>query len=151
MPPIATENMKDSKYIHELFEEVCALEDRNDRIEYLKKNAFKQAKSILQLCYNDKIQLDLPIGKPPFTACPLGKQPTTLKNAFNQIGKCVKGNGINRLRKEKIFIQILESITEPDAAILCAAKDGTLINLQNKKYRKMTKSLVEATFPELLK
>jgi hypothetical protein len=150
MAPTATGNMKDSKYIHELFEEVCALEDRNDRIEYLKKHAFKQAKSVLQLCYNDKIQLDLPTGKPPFVPCPIGKQPTSLKNAFSQIGLCVKGNKVDRLRKEKIFITILETITEPDAAILCAAKDGTLINLQNKKYRKMTKSLVQATFPEIL-
>ena len=150
MAPTATENMKEDKYIHELFEEVCALEDRNDRIEYLKKHAFKQAKSVLQLCYNDKIELDLPVGKPPFNACPIGKQPTTLKNAFSNIGKCVKGNNVDRIRKEKVFIQILESIVEPDAAILCAAKDGTLINLQNKKYRKMTKSLVQAAFPEIL-
>jgi hypothetical protein len=65
---------------------------------------------------------------------------------------CVVGNKtVNQMKKEKIFIAILEQIHEEDANILCAAKDGTITNLQNKKYRKITKSLVEATFPELLK
>jgi hypothetical protein len=148
--PTATGIMKDSKYIHEVFDEICKIEDRNERIEYLKANAFKQVKSVLQLCYNDKIELDLPKGKPPFEPCPIGKEPVSLKNAFSQISKCVKGNSIDRLRKEKVFISILESIVEPDAAILCAAKDGTITNLQNKKYRKITKSLVQAAFPEIL-
>ena len=139
------------KYIHEVFEEICKLEDRNDRIKCLKENAFKQVKSVLQLCYNDKIELALPKGKPPFTPCPEGREPASLSNAFKPIGVCVVSNKLNQIRKEKIFIGILEQIHEEDAAILCAAKDGTITNLHNKKYRKITKSLVEATFPELLK
>ena len=139
------------KYIHEVFEETCKIEDRNDRIKYLKENAFKQVKSVLQLCYNDKIELALPKGKPPFTPCPEGREPASLANAFRPIGACVVANKISQIKKEKIFIGILEQIHEEDAAILCAAKDGTITNLHNKKYRKITKSLVEATFPELLK
>lgn len=139
------------KYIYEVFEEVCKLEDRNDRIEYLKENAFKQVKSVLQLCYNDKIQLQLPSGKPPFEPCPEGREPAPIGTAFKPIGMCVVGNKLSAIKKEKIFISILEQIHENDANILCAAKDGTITNLQNKKYRKITKSLVEATFPELLK
>ena len=138
-------------YIHDVFNEVCKLENRDDRIKYLKENAFKQVKSVLQLCYNDKIQLDLPKGKPPFTPCPERREPAPIANAFKPIGMCVVSNKINQIKKEKIFIGILEQIHEEDAAILCAAKDGTITNLHNKKYRKITKSLVEATFPELLK
>jgi len=148
--PTATTNMKDSNYIHEVFDEICKIEDRSERIEYLKANAFKQVKSILQLCYNDKIELDLPKGRPPFKECPIGKEPCSIKNAFSQISKCVKGNKLARTRKEKVFINILESIVIDDAAILCAAKDGTISNLQNKKYRKITKSLVQAAFPKIL-
>jgi hypothetical protein len=139
------------KYIYEVFEEVCKLEDRNDRIDCLKQNVFKQVKTVLQLCYNDKIVLDLPKGKPPFEVCPEGREPAPLSNAFKPIGMCVVANKIAQFKKEKIFIGILEQIHEEDAAILCAAKDGTITNLQNKKYRKITKSLVEAAFPELLK
>ena len=139
------------KYIHEIFEETCKLKNRDDRIEFLKENAFKQVKSVLQLCYNDKIELDLPYGRPPFEVCPEGREPSPLANAFSSIGACVKNNEINRVRKEKIFIAILEQLCEKDAHILCAAKDGTITTLNNKAYSKMTKSLVEACFPEILK
>ena len=53
------------KYIHEVLLETCKLENREDRIKYLQENAYKQVKSVLQLCYNDRIQLDLPKGKGP--------------------------------------------------------------------------------------
>jgi len=139
------------KYIYEIFEETCKLKNRDDRITYLKENAFKQVKSVLQLCYNDKIELDLPYGRPPFELCPEGREPAPLANAFSSIGVCVKDNDVARVRKEKIFIGILEQLCEKDAHILCAAKDGTITTLNNKAYSKMTKSLVEACFPNLLK
>lgn len=138
------------KYIHELFEEVCKLENREERISYLKEHAFKQVKTVLQLCYNDKIELDLPYGRPPFEPCPEAREPSPIANVFSSIGVCVKDNNVSRVRKEKIFIGILEQLSEKDAHILCAAKDGTITTLQNKTYSKMTKSLVEAAFPEIL-
>ena len=139
------------KYIYEIFEETCKLENREERIDYLKESAFKQVKTVLQLCYNDKIELDLPYGRPPFAVCPEGREPSPLANVFSSIGACVKNNGVSRIRKEKAFIAILEQLCEKDAYILCAAKDGTITTLQNKSYSKMTKSLVEACFPEILK
>lgn len=142
--------MSNRKYIYEVLEKTCELENRDDRIAYLKEHAFRQVKTVLQLCYNDKIQLDLPYGKPPFEECPIGREPTSVQNAFKAIGICVVGNRASRLEKEKKFIQILESINKEDALLLCAAKDGTLTTVSNKKYSKITKSLVEACFPEIL-
>lgn len=139
------------KYIHEVLLETCKLENREDRIKYLQENAYKQVKSVLQLCYNDRIQLDLPKGKPPFTPCPEGREPAPIANAFKPIGLTVKGNSVTRMKKEKIFIQILETLHLEDAKLLCAAKDGTIAHHDNKKYSKITKSLVEASFPDLLK
>ena len=138
------------KYIHEVLLETCKLEDRNDRIKYLKENAYKQVKSVLQLCYNDKINLDLPKGKPPFTPCPEGREPAPIARAFAPIGLCVVGSSAHRLKKEKIFIGILETLHEEDAKLLCAAKDGTITHHDNKNYSKITKSLVQACFPEIL-
>lgn len=143
---------KTHRYPHEIFAKVCELDDRDERIAYLKEHAYKQVKTILQLCYNDKIELDLPKGKPPFRPCPNAREPSTIANALKLISYCVKENkSTTRLKKEKIFVGILEQIHVEDAGLLCAAKDGTIINYQNKKYRKITKSLVEAAFPELLK
>ena len=145
------EKPKVQRYPHEVLSKVCELDDRNERIECLKENAYKQVKTFLQLCYNDKIELDVPKGKPPFKACPVGREPSPISRALQPIANCVVGNKLSRLKKEKIFIGILEQLHPEDAGLLCAAKDGTIGNFQNKKYRKITKSLVEAAFPELLK
>jgi hypothetical protein len=138
------------KYPHVIFEEACEIKNREERIEYMKNNAYKQVKTILQLAYNDNIVLDLPKGKPPFTPCPEGREPQSVKNAFAPIGMCVVGNKIDKVKKEKIFISILESIPEETAKILIAAKDGNLLTLKGKKYSKITKPLVQECFPEIL-
>ena len=111
------------KYIHELFEEVCKLENREERISYLKEHAFKQVKTVLQLCYNDKIELDLPYGRPPFETCPEGREPSPIANVFSSIGVCVKNNDVARVKKEKIFIGILEQFNRR-AHVGLVASDG---------------------------
>jgi len=140
------------KYIHEIFSEVCGLENREDRISYLKEHGDSfEVKTVLQLCYNDKIVLDLPKGKPPFEECNIAKYPMSIIKAIKPIGSCIKGlERIPKIKKEKTFITILESVHPDDAAIIVAAKDGTITNLQNKKYRKITKALVQAAFPDLI-
>jgi hypothetical protein len=140
----------EKQYIYEFFEKVSQIEDRGERIKFLKENCFKQAKSILQLQWNDKIVLDLPKGKPPFTACPEGQEPVPLARAFSNLRYCVVGNKTPRIKKEKIFIDILESVCEEDAKILCAAKDGNLLSTSAKKYSKMTLPLVKEALPEIL-
>ena len=137
-------------YIHEVLKKTCEIKNREKRIEYLKNNAFKQVKTVLQLCYNDKIQLDLPKGKPPFRGASDGHTASRLKNAFKTIKYCVVGDPTPRVKKEQIFIGILEGIHEEDALLLCAAKDGTISHHDNKTYSKITRSLVEACFPEIL-
>ena len=142
------------KWPHEILKEVQKLEDRNDRIDYLKENSYRQVKTILQLAYNDKIQLELPKSKPPFNEWKENITPPTeetINRIFSPIGNCVIGNkNFSEIQKERIFITILESIPYEDALLLCAAKDGTLVRVNNKSYSKITKSLVEAAFPSIL-
>ena len=80
------------KYVYEFFEKVCAIKDRTERITYLKENSTFEAKSVLQLQWNDSIILDLPKGKPPFTPCPEGRQPQPLKKSISQLGMCTTVN-----------------------------------------------------------
>ena len=138
------------KYLHEILEEICDLENRDDRIKCLKKNQSLALRSFLQLCYKDGLELDLPKGKPPFTEAPNGIPRVPWEKVLGDVVICRKGSDLSRIKKEKKFIEVLESIHGEDANILCAFKDGTITNLENKKYRKITKSLVEATFPGLL-
>ena len=136
---------------HEVFSNVQKIEDRDQRIDYLKKNAYKQVKTILQLAYNDKVELDFPEGAPPYKENDEVRFPiVSMNRVFKNIGNCTKQAKYSKIRKERWFIGILETLSAEDAKILIAAKDGKLSTFADKKYSKITKSLVKDTFPEIL-
>ena len=136
---------------HEVFSNVQKIEDRDQRIDYLKKNAYKQVKTILQLAYNDKVELDFPEGAPPYKENDEVRFPiVSMNRVFKNIGNCTKQAKYSKIRKERWFIGILETLSAEDAKILIAAKDGKLSTFADKKYSKITESLVKDTFPEIL-
>jgi hypothetical protein len=136
---------------HEVFSNVQKIEDRDQRIDYLKKNGYKQVKTILQLAYNDKVELDFPEGAPPYKENDEVRFPiVSMNRVFKNIGNCTKQAKYSKIRKERWFIGILETLYAEDAKILIAAKDGKLSTFADKKYSKITKSLVKDTFPEIL-
>lgn len=136
---------------HEVFSNVQKIEDRDQRIDYLKKNGYKQVKTILQLAYNDKVELDFPEGAPPYKENDEVRFPiVSMNRVFKNIGNCTKQAKYSKIRKERWFIGILETLSAEDAKILIAAKDGKLSTFADKKYSKITKSLVKDTFPEIL-
>lgn len=138
--------------IYEIFDKVRELKTKEERIEFLKKHQFRQLRTLLQLCYNDKIQLDLPEGKPPFEKNPEEKFPiASYQKIFAPIGQLVKSSPTPRIKKEKIFIGMLEQLHPIDAQLLIAAKDGKLDSVYGRKYASMSRILIEEALPELLK
>ena len=138
--------------IHEFFTKLQNIEDRDQRVAALRKHAYKQIKTVLQLAYNDNVELDLPEGAPPYRPNPEKNFPISrMSSVFRTIGYCVKGNKCSQIRKEKWFISILEQLHPEDAKILIAAKDGKLHTFSFKKYSKITKVLVKDALPEILK
>ena len=136
---------------HEVFANAQKIEDRDERIAYMKKNAYRQVKTILQLAYNDNIKLDFPSGAPPYKENEETKFPiANMNRVFQNIGNCTVQAKYAKIRKERWFIGMLETLSAEDAKILVAAKDGKLSTFANKKYSKITKKLVRDTFPELL-
>ena len=137
---------------HELFDEIQKTEERDDRIALLKEKANSNIKTFLALAWNDNITFAIPKGKPPY------KENTP--EAARNLGLILKE--VNTLRgdefvkttqfaREKKFIGMLEMMHPEDAKLFIACKDGNLLTIENKRYSKITKSLVEATFPEILK
>ena len=140
--------MINEKLPHEVFEQCEKIRYKKDRQEYLQKygNTFA-TRTILQLNFDDNIKLDLPEGKPPYKEddAPTGMQLQAIDKAIRQLGYLVPNNEYDSIKKETMFIQMLESITHQDAAIVIAAKDGKLQDL----YSKITINLVQDSFPKL--
>ena len=143
--------MKTNKEIllHEILEQAQGYKTEGPRIKFLKKHDTFALRTVLQLAFNKSIELDFPTGAPPYKELesPIGLEPVRLKNIIKGLGNCVKGNKVPAVKKEKIFIGILEAINVNDAKTVIAAKDKEL----DKLYSNITYNLVEKAFPTLVK
>jgi hypothetical protein len=143
--------MKSNKetLLHEILEQAQGYKSEGPRIKFLKKHDTFVLRTILQLAFNKSIELAFPEGAPPYKELesPVGLEPVRLKNIIKGLGNCVKGAQVPTIKKEKIFIGILESISAQDAKIIIAAKDKKL----DEMYGNITYDLVEKAFPALVK
>lgn len=133
---------------HEVFQSLEQSKNKQERIEILRNGNTLALKFILQCAFDDNVVLDLPEGAPPYKPDkgPLGLQQTPLKQAIQILVSLTKKNTrIDRFRKEKLFIQLVENVYPKDAEAIIAAKDKKL----HKLYPLLTKSLVREAFPDL--
>jgi len=89
--------------------------------------------------YNDTVSMG--------SAADLKRGRTTLRKEWTKLYNFVKGgnDALNSLRRETMFIQILEGLHPLDAEILCLVKDKKLYD----KY-KITKANVTEAYPDIV-
>jgi hypothetical protein len=134
----------------ELFEKIQGLNSYKEREKLLAEEGDNfTIKTILQLAYNENIKLDLPEGSPAFKRddSPVGTNGTNYRKTLKKLMNLTSNSPFVQLKKQKIFLDILESLHEKDSEILCAAKDNRL----EKLYPKVSKTLVAKVFPNLIK
>ncbi len=104
-------------------------------------------KSILIWNFDDSIKSDLPPGEVPLSNSEDREvTATNLRKEWNKLYNFVKGgnDSMNRLRKETMFINILEQLHPKEAEILVLVKDKNL----SSKYN-VTRELVEEAYPDI--
>lgn len=140
---------KSDKLPHEILKALTEAENHTTRVKILQDNESFTLKTILQGNFDDNIVLDLPEGAPPFRrdAAPVGFQMARIDNSIKNLGYFVKGSTLPAMRKEMLFIQLLESIHPADADIVIAMKDKKLAKLCPV----LSLALVKKAFPNLIK
>ena len=137
------------KLISEVFEEAAKLNTKKAKIAYLQKNDSAPLRDIIRINFDDDIISLLPPGAPPYKKddMPDGHNYSTLYNKYRQFKYFFKGPKINmnQVKRESLFISLLETIHPKDAELFLEAKDKTL------KYKGITKKLVMDAFPNLIR
>lgn len=151
---IATRNLKSglgnegsgAPLVHEIFTQINNAKDKPKKIEVLKKYDNPAIRQLLKAAFDPKIEWDLPEGNPPYIAneAPAGTEHTNLLSEARKLYHFIKGgnNTINRLKKETMFVQMLEGLQQKDAEVLIAIKNKNLNNV----YKGLTASMVKETF-----
>lgn len=131
--------------IYEVLEKVGTAKKKADKITLLKKHESFGLKTILQGCYHPDIKLKLPEGKPPYTACDPHNAPSSLlKKARDMqyfVGK--KADDLGALKRETMFISLLEGIHPQDAEVVLQMKE-------KKPFKGISSALVKEVYPNLM-
>ena len=131
-----------------IFEDVAAANSINARKKVLLENESEPLKEILKYAFHPDIKFALPPGKPPYKTIgsPDEYNPTYLYPNIRKFYLYIEGghDGLTQLRREQLFIQMLESLHPKEADLVIQIKDKKL------NYRGLTYKLVKTTFPEIL-
>ena len=134
--------------VFEILEQFGQQTTRADKIKLLKANNIPAIRDVCRGAYDKTLEFSLPEGKPPYNPNRPESVPSTLRKEHRNFGYFVKGlpqsEKITNMRRETMFIQLLESIHAEDAIIV--------LNMVAKKapVKGLTKKIVEEAFPNLL-
>ena len=130
----------------EILTKVNNAKDKPKKIEVLRKYDTPGMRMILKGAFDPKIEWDLPEGTPPYIAneAPAGTEHTYLEvEAKRLYNFAVGGNDqLNKIRKETLFIQMLEGLHASEAKVLIDVKNKSL----NKTYKGLTSEMVKEAF-----
>lgn len=104
---------------------------------------------LLSLNFNPKVKIGIPEGMPPYKRDEVTNSDFqgSLVRVIDRFKYCLDGSNLKKLKREQIFIEILESIPPKSADLLVFCKDKALHEL----FPKITKELVEKHWPGLVK
>ena len=131
---------------HEILTKVNNAKDKAKKLEILQQHDSPSLRQILKGAFDPKIQWDLPAGQPPYirNEAPVGTEHTYLDQESKRLWHFVRGadNSLTKVRKETLFIQILEGLHESEADLLINVKEKKLNNV----YKGLTANLVKEAF-----
>ena len=136
--------------VRETFEEISKAKTREEKREVLKKRQNFATKALLQLNFHPAVKWLLPPGAPPYTPSTEGDM--TSNSLHYEIKKLDyytdpsphSLDELPMLRREAMFVGLLERLDPQDAVMMIAIKDKKL------SYKGLTYKLVKDTWPELL-
>lgn len=133
--------------VHEIIEKISNTKSKKDKIAILVEHANNWAlKDIIRGSFDSDIQFNLPEGKPPYEECESHNSPSDLTRRHKDFRHFIKGgpgDQMLKVKREAIFISILESIHPKDAELVIA-----MIS-KNLKCG-LTRKIVDEAYPGLI-
>lgn len=156
--PVPTTELPANPFQHEILEVVCAQRTKAKKIELLQKYQNDALISLFIWNYDDSVISLLPPGEVPYSSngdiapgndtlsaaiekqvddkmvdAVGGNQKTSLRKEYEKFYNFVKGgnDSLSSIRRETMFIQLLEGLHPKEAQILCLVKDKRLTDKYN--------------------
>ena len=135
-------------FAHEVLELVSKQRTKAKKIEILQEYESDALKSILIWNFDQTVVSMIPEGEVPFNKneVPVGTDHTSLRREWKNLYHFVKGGNdkLSSMRRETMFIQMLEGLHPDEAEIICLVKDKAL----EEKYN-ITYDMVKKAYPDI--
>ena len=132
--------------IAEVLKKVNNAKTKDKKIAVLKENDNESLRMVIKSSFDPKIKWVLPEGAVPYkpNELPEGTEHTLLIKEAKRLWHFIEGadNQTPRMRKETMFIQMLEGLHEDEAKVLIHAKDKEL----HKVYKGLSHEVVKTAF-----
>tara|TARA_B100000029_G_scaffold93319_2_gene83328 strand:- start:444 stop:908 length:465 start_codon:yes stop_codon:yes gene_type:complete len=147
--PKTMENSNPRLLISEILRKVSNAKTKAEKVDLLRVNNSPALRMLLIWNYDDSVISEIPEGEVPYTPneAPVGTDHTRLEQEYRGFYRFVKGGDpkLKGLKRESMFIQLLEGLSAEEAELLCLIKDGKLTS----KYKRITKAVVAEAFPQI--
>tara|TARA_B100000902_G_scaffold337116_1_gene337802 strand:+ start:196 stop:660 length:465 start_codon:yes stop_codon:yes gene_type:complete len=144
----ATYNSGSKLLISEVLRKVSNAKTKAEKIKILRENNSSGLRQLLIINFDDSLISLMPEGDVPYTPndAPVGTDHTRLEHEFKGLYRFFKGGAkLPSLKRESMFVQLLEGLSAEEAELLVLVKDGQM----NKKYKRITKAVVSEAFPQI--
>lgn len=130
--------------VAEFLEKVAKLKKKEEKVAALQHNDSFVIRTILQGAFDPRVVWELPEGVPPYKNNDLPDQENVLIRECRRLVHFIQGNNLKPMRRETLFVELLESVAPQDAVLLCHIKDKKL------PWKGITEDIVREAFPNLL-
>ena len=143
------DNSSSRLLISEILRKVSNAKTKKEKVELLQKHNTPALRQLLIWNFDESVISMVPEGEVPYTPndAPTGTDHTRLEQEYRGFYRFVKGGAdkLPSLKRESLFVQLLEGLSAEEAELLCLVKDGSLTS----KYKRITKAVVSEAFPQI--
>ena len=140
--------MKMRFLMHEVLQKVSNAKTKKEKIKLLQEMNSNALRMLLIINFDDSVVSMLPPGNVPYTPndAPEGTEHTVLEKEARLLHHFFKGgSNVSQVKRENMFVQMLEGLNAGEAEALIKAKDK-----QIGKRWKITKAAVSEAFPSIV-
>ena len=145
---MAAKKLPKDALVTEILQKVSSAKTKKEKIDLLQEYNNNSLRAILIINFDESLEFLLPEGEVPFTPndAPIGTEHTRLTHEYKGLYKYFKGgdSSIKGMKREQLFVQLLEGLSEDEATMLVSACNKDL----QSKYR-VTKAVVAEAFPQI--
>ena len=147
--PKTLENSNTRLLISEVLRKVSNAKTKKEKVALLQKHNSVALRQLMVINFDESIVCLMPEGEVPFNPndAPVGTDHTRLEQEYKGLYRFVKGgaDSLPSLKRESLFVQLLEGLSAEEAELVCLVKDKTL----STKYKRITKAVISEAFPQI--